>query len=89
MRPVALFQTAGQLGWEYTPGAIRSSVNRSTGLSPNQMMLGRKVNRPVDLVFPPVQEDKVNTATDYVARSTESIQISHEIVHVRIHTILC
>ena len=47
------------------------------------------MNRPVDLVFPPVQEDKVNTATDYVARSKESIQISHEIVHVRIHTILC
>jgi hypothetical protein len=24
-----------------------------------------KVNSPVDLVFPPVQEDRVNTATDY------------------------
>ena len=47
-----------------TTGVIRSSVNRSTGLSSNQMMLGRKVNSPVDLVFPPVQEDKVNTATD-------------------------
>ena len=32
-------------------GAIRSLPNRSTGLTPNLMMLGREVRQPVDLVF--------------------------------------
>jgi len=36
-----------------------------------------KVNSPVDLVFPPAQENEDNMATDYVARLKKSIQISH------------
>lgn len=60
-------------------GAIRSSVNRSTGFSPNQMMLGRKVNQPVDLVFQPVETEPSDTTDDYVARLKESILMSHDI----------
>lgn len=32
-------------------GALRSLPNRSTGLTPNLMMLGREVRQPMDLVF--------------------------------------
>lgn len=33
-------------------GALRSCKNRSTGFTPNMVMLGREVNQPVDLTFP-------------------------------------
>lgn len=90
MNAVRCFVSKQQDNWDENipqlAGAIRSSVNRSTGLSPNQMMLGRKVNSPVDLVFPTVQENEDNTATDYVARLKKSIQISHEIVRNTLKT---
>jgi len=81
MNAVRCFVSKQQGNWDENitqfTGAIRSFVNRSTGLSPNQVMLGRKVNSPVDLVFPPAQENEDNMATDYVARLKKSIQISH------------
>ena len=32
-------------------GAIRATVNRSTGFTPNRMMLGREVMMPLDLML--------------------------------------
>lgn len=44
-----------QKAWDrYLPqlaGAIRACINRSTGYSPNRLMLGREVNQPVDFIF--------------------------------------
>jgi hypothetical protein len=34
-------------------GALRSSVNRSTGYTPNMMMLGREIGLPAELMFGP------------------------------------
>lgn len=42
-------------------------------------MLGRKVNQPVDLVFPPSQESIPDSSDDYVVRLKQSIRVSHEI----------
>jgi len=50
------------------------------------MILGRKMNIPVDLVFPSAQEEKTNTATDNVARLKELIQISHKIAQNTLKT---
>ena len=33
-------------------GAIRSTVNRSTGYTPNYLMMGREVMQPLDLMMP-------------------------------------
>ena len=44
------------------------------------------MNSPVDLVFPPSQDNEDNTATDYVARLKKSIQISHEIARNTLKT---
>ena len=38
-------------------GALRASVNRQTGLTPNKLMLGSEVNIPLDLMFP-LNKDK-------------------------------
>ena len=32
-------------------GAIKATVNRSTGFNPNRMMLGREVMMPLDLML--------------------------------------
>lgn len=40
--------------------AIRSSVNRHTGYTPNKLMLGREVSVPTDLVFRPPEPVHTN-----------------------------
>ncbi|XP_033731289.1 protein NYNRIN-like [Pecten maximus] len=73
-------QSTGQ--WdEFLPqlaGAKRSAVNRSTGFTPNLLMLGREVNTPVDLMFPgPHPEDHENYE-EYVSHLVTEIQSAHE-----------
>jgi hypothetical protein len=55
MDAVRCFVSKQQNNWdEHLPhlaGAIRSSVNRSTGFTPNMLMLGREVNQPADLLY--------------------------------------
>ena len=38
--------------------AYRSSEHESTGFSPNQMMLGREAEMPVDLMYGPSPENR-------------------------------
>jgi len=60
--------------------AIRSTVNRSTGYTPNKLMLGREVFKPVDLVFGLNQQySKSSTVSDYVAELEERMRFSHQI----------
>ena len=60
-------------------GAIRSTVNRSTGFTPNKLMLGREVNKPVDVLF---GVNRANTTLltppEYVAHVDKTIKASHE-----------
>ena len=60
-------------------GAIRSSVNRSTGFTPNQLMLGREVLKPVDLVFGIGDENQEElTPENYVARLGQVMRSCHQ-----------
>lgn len=64
---------------EYIPqiaAALRSSVNRSTGYTPNMLMLGRETTQPVDLVFPGQREEQPQD--EYLANLTNSITTAHE-----------
>ena len=57
-------------------GALRSSVNRSTGYTANRLMLGREVNTPAYLMFPqPVVEGQ--STDQFVAKLTKNIQAAH------------
>lgn len=56
--------------------ALRSSVNRSTGYTPNMLMLGRETTQPVDLVFPGQREEQPQD--EYLANLTNSITTAHE-----------
>ena len=60
-------------------GAIWSTVNRSTGFTPNKLMLAREVNKPVDVLF---GVNRANTTLltppEYVAHVDKTIKASHE-----------
>ena len=66
-------------------GAIRASVNRSTGFTPNKLMLGREVNTPAQLMFPNPKE-KHNEPETYVAELLTSMKTAHETARSTLQT---
>jgi len=71
-----------QKDWdEYLPYvgfAYRSSIQASTGESPNMMMLGREVSAPVDVMFGKTSETEEDCTTDYGTELREKLQGIHE-----------
>ena len=65
--------------------ALRSSVNRSTGFTPNKLMLGREVNIPADLMFPPKQKDPKGVE-EYVTDLAGLIRKAHEVARNSLKT---
>ncbi|KAK6172537.1 hypothetical protein SNE40_016172 [Patella caerulea] len=66
---------------EYIPlltSAYRSTPHTSTSLTPNQMMLGREVRLPQELIFGLI-DHKNNSTNDYVENLRSSIEETHEI----------
>ena len=60
--------------------AIRSTVNRQNGLTPNFLMLGREVLQPIDLmIHPDVAEHNRGTPGTYAVRHREAMGIAHRI----------
>ena len=73
-----------QTDWDLHLGtmgmAIRSTVNRQTGFTPNFLMLGREVLQPIDLMIQPdVAEQNRCTPGTYAARHREAMGIAHRI----------
>ena len=56
----------------------RSSMQASTGESPNMMMLGREVSAPVDIMFGKTNEMDGECATDYGTELKERLQGIHD-----------
>ena len=59
-------------------GAIRSTVNRSTGFTPNRLMLGREINQPADLLFPPPISTFSDSLEDYSVDLSQALYLAHE-----------
>lgn len=66
-------------------GAVRSSVNRSTGFTPNMLMLGREVNTPAQLMFPNVRE-KQEDHDDYVSDLVRTMKKAHDCARATLKT---
>ena len=63
-------------------GAICSLPNRSTGLTPNLIMLGREVRQPMDLVFDLKGNDGPNEQLhQYVRNLKDNMVWVHTIAH--------
>ena len=66
-------------------GALRASVNRRTGFTANRLMLGREVNMPAHLMFPPAGEKCTNVG-NYVDQLTTKLQQAHETARTKLKT---
>ena len=48
--------------------AYRSTIQQTTSVSPNKMMMGREVNMPLDLLFGgPLEAKQATYGSEYVA----------------------
>lgn len=90
MDAVRCFVADSQRDWdEYLPQlacAIRSSVNRHTGMTPNKMMLGREINLPAELIFQPDRKELFENEEQYVTSLRKNIQKIHEIARQKLMT---
>ena len=60
-------------------GAIRASVNRTTGFTANRMMLGREVLEPIDLMLGTVDQHlRQETPAEYVRKLEERLKRVHK-----------
>ncbi|XP_053388273.1 uncharacterized protein LOC128551439 [Mercenaria mercenaria] len=83
MDAVRCFVGRNQNSWDkllpQIAGALRASVNRHTGFTPNMLMLGREVYMPADLVFPTIEKEQEEADyTDYVGQLEQGIKTAHE-----------
>lgn len=90
MDAVRCFVSKSQDDWdEFLPQlacALRSSVNRMTGLTPNEMMLGREITLPSDLVFRPPKKENSENEQEYIERLKEALHQAHEIARRTLKT---
>ena len=87
MTAVRCFVDSSQENWdEHLPqlaGAMRSCINRSTGFTPNMLMLGRETNQPADLMFGVGKEKIYSGSDEYVMGLEKAIRNAHEVAETR------
>ena len=60
-------------------GAMRSTVNRSTGFTPNRLMLGRETCQPVEVVYPLPRRALAGKSEDkFCAELRAAMETAHE-----------
>ena len=84
LQMIRCLQAKNVRNWdEYLPqlaGAIRATVNRSTGFTPNKMMLGREVNKPADIVFGVAEANSLERSeSEHVQHLTQVLQETHQL----------
>ena len=88
MDAVRCFVGKKQDNWdEFLPqlaGALRSTVNRSTGFTPNQLMLGREVNIPANLMFSSSTPVATMEVHHYVSELVQNLQQVHELARTEL-----
>lgn len=67
----------------YLTMAYRATVHDSTGCTPNQLMLGREANLPLDIMMgpPPRGQDKYRCAVEYVEWVRQATMGAYERAH--------
>ena len=58
--------------------AYRSSKHESTNMTPNMMMLGREIDLPVDLIYPPPPTEAKQPNDEYVIELQNRMKMVHE-----------
>ncbi len=60
-------------------GAIRSTVQRNTGFTPNLLMLGREVSTPIDIMLGTMQCINADFTSEYVRKLADAMSESHKL----------
>jgi hypothetical protein len=83
MAEVRCFIGKNQRSWDqYLPqlaGALRSSVNKSTGYTPSMMMLGREIGLPAELIFGSPGNTGQPEGDQYVGELQTAIEGAHRV----------
>ena len=89
MQAVRSFVGKKQKDWDiFLPqiaAALRASVNKQTGFTPNMLMLGREVTTPTELIFPGIQTKETDTES-YVYKLQENMKNAFEIARDSLKT---
>ena len=79
---IRCFLKGNQQNWDehlqQLAGAIRSTVNRNTGFTPNLMMLGREITLPIDLMIGTIETSNLSSS-EYVVRLKNILQQVHQL----------
>ena len=68
-------------------GAVRTTVSRSTGFTANKLMLGREVNKSVDLLFWVDKANKISQSPpDYVVRLEKILKEAHRVARENLNS---
>jgi hypothetical protein len=68
-------------------GAIRSMKNRQTGFSPNMMMFGREVIKPIDIMMGNTENhQRKNTPVAYVQTLRSNLGLVHDVARESLQT---
>jgi len=60
--------------------AYRASPHSSTGYSPNQLLLGREVRMPLDLIMgSPLETDHISTMNEFVSEMRDHMEKCYDI----------
>ena len=77
---ILCFLKSNQKSWDehlqQLAGAIRSTINRHTGFTPNMMMLDREVMLPVDLLFRSIRKEET-TSAEYATKLQQILRQVH------------
>ena len=82
MAAIRCFVAKNQRDWDkYVPlvaSALRSAVNRHTGYTPNELMLGRQLSTPADIVFP---DDRLHESSpdQYIVALRKNMELAHNV----------
>ena len=68
----------------YIMSAYRSSVQESTGCTPNLMMFGRENSMPLDLIFPLADDQYPDCTQEYVEWVRQALNIAHDFARSRL-----
>ena len=83
IRMVKVYLKGEQTEWDRhlgcLAGAYRGTIQESTGLTPNLMMLGREVDSPVIIMFGTHHHESYPTCGEYVAQLKAKMQHAHDV----------
>ena len=79
---LSTFVAQNQRDWDEHPPfvimAYRSLEHETTGCSPSELMLGRKLRLPIDLLFSRPRKETLRSPTEYAHRLQERMERAHD-----------